>query len=168
MKRVSPMQVRGPSPNGTNAFGLYLGLSPENRSGKNCSGSGKYSGSRMSPRCDITIGVPFLMIKSEFGIGYSWVHTRLRKGNVGYFRSVSKQNNNSKQYLMNSNIRKAGDSINYTEKVTQNTILTQNAMLQKHHFIDVLIGNDVVVFFHHLVNVTLSSLHQFGITGHFE
>lgn len=68
-KKVIPIQARGPSPNGRNAAGLYMGRSSEYRSGQNLSGSGKLLASRIIPNNDIAIGVPSVIIKSEFGIG---------------------------------------------------------------------------------------------------
>lgn len=67
MKYFLPMQIRGPSPNGMFAAGLYNLLSLLYRSGINLIGSGKYSGSRNIPINEIMIGVPFSILRLLFG-----------------------------------------------------------------------------------------------------
>lgn len=65
---VIPIQARGPSPNGINAAGLYMGRSSEYRSGQKFSGSGKFLASRIIPNNDIAIGVPSVITRSVSGI----------------------------------------------------------------------------------------------------
>lgn len=85
----SPIQVRGPSPKGINAFALNPLLPSRNRSGSNFMGFGKYFGSLWNPKIDINSCVSFSMTISLSGILNDFVHIRLRRGSAGYLRTVS-------------------------------------------------------------------------------
>lgn len=89
---LSPMHIRGPSPNGMYGISiklLSLMFSLKNLSGLNWSGSGKYFGSFWMPSTGIKIAVPFSMQIFDPGMWNSLVHSRFNIGTVGYFRRVS-------------------------------------------------------------------------------
>ena len=88
---VVPMQNRGPSPNGKNVQGT-CNCPSLNLSGSNLIGSGKYSGSRCSPKTGIKTGVPFSITTSVLGTLYGLTHIRLKNPKTGYKRNVSKIN----------------------------------------------------------------------------
>jgi hypothetical protein len=87
---LKPMQFLGPSPNGKYVKGTTL-FSLLKRSGSNSKGSGKYSGSRWSPKTETMTGVPSSITASLPGTLYCLTHCRLSIATGGYFLRVSER-----------------------------------------------------------------------------